>query len=200
MAIWIVILAITLYPSHSHRTDPKHSELWRLSRSGRRWRLRGGVARDAEGAGAAAGQARRLAAATRGAEAAHGLAAVLIRAPRPAPRAPPNSKCSTPSGQKSILVGAEIDLAIVQFFFGRFANCAVESAPPSGLASYCSSSSPRVMNPRLTIHSSYIPMYVSTNPEYCSRIAQLHPTEPGAGEAGRSGPNFAICCGECALL
>ena len=53
---------------------------------------------DAEGAGAAAGRARRLAIATRGAGAPRSLAAVLTRAPR-----------SAPYRISSVLMGTEID-------------------------------------------------------------------------------------------
>ena len=48
--------------------------------------LVGRGARDAEGVGAAAGRARRLAVASPGAEAARSLTAVLTRAPRRAPQ------------------------------------------------------------------------------------------------------------------
>ena len=60
--------------------------------------LLGGGVRDAEGVGAAAGRARRLAIATRGAGAPRSLAAVLTRAPR-----------SAPYRISSFLMGTEID-------------------------------------------------------------------------------------------
>ena len=136
--ISIDLPADALRPSDSHRADTKISEFCRLSRSRLRACLRPclvGSARDAVGAGVAAGRARPLVA-TRGAEAPHVLAAVtVILSPRPTPHPAQSIPSRLGRNRPSI-------------------RSIVHGALLSGSASYCSSSgSPHQANPRLTKHS-----------------------------------------------
>ena len=199
--ISIDLLADALCPSDSHRADTKISEFCRLSRSRLRACLRPclvGSARDAVGAGVAAGRARPLAVATRGADAPHVLAVVtVILTPRPTPH-PAQSIPARRGRNRS---------SIRSIVYGRLANRGIRSLIRFGfLLQQQRLSSPKessVSKPHiLTTDTSNLLMYLSTDTECCrvGRIAPLHRTEPGADEAGLSGPNRAVRCAERALL